>query len=198
MNPFTAKSTFKNRERAARKQALMSKILSQWRWIFVDEISMVSARLLAEMDMKLRSMVSNLQSLRNDEKGIARAFGGINMVFVGDFWQLDPPKGGFLAGIPVEFIRESRQYNAKPDIAHGQSIFWHKGEGCVQSVTELNECVRTEDPWLYAVQEEMRHGRLSEDSWKFIHGYSNTSVPGSWLNGQCMCHQGCEKNMANG
>ncbi len=62
---------------------------------------------------------------------------------------------------------------------HGQAIFWHEGEGTIQGVTELDECIRTEDPWLYEVQEEMRAGALSEDSWNFLHG-RQTSVPGSY------------------
>ena len=41
-------------------------------------------------------------------KGFARAFGGINILFVGDLWQIDPPSGGFLASIPVEYIRRAR------------------------------------------------------------------------------------------
>eukprot|EP00959_Pyramimonas_sp_CCMP1952_P236643 4945551-Pyramimonas_sp.AAC.1 len=31
-----------------------AKRVLQWRWLFIDEISMVSARLLAEVDAKLR------------------------------------------------------------------------------------------------------------------------------------------------
>ena len=34
-------------------------------------------------------------------------FGGINVRFVGDLWQLDKPKGGFLATITVEYIRRA-------------------------------------------------------------------------------------------
>ena len=86
------------------------------------------------------------------------------------FWQLDPPKGGFLGAIPVEFLRKSMKFDPKPDVAHGQSIFWHEGEGCVQGMTELTECVRTDDPWLLEVQNEIRSGRLSRDSWCFLHG----------------------------
>ena len=32
----------------------------QWRWLIVDEISMVSASLLAEMDMKLRTVIRDI------------------------------------------------------------------------------------------------------------------------------------------
>ena len=37
-------------------QAVAKKIV-QWRWLIIDEISMVSARLLAEIDAKLRGML---------------------------------------------------------------------------------------------------------------------------------------------
>ena len=32
----------------------VAKRVLQWRWLFIDEISMVSAKLLADMDVKLR------------------------------------------------------------------------------------------------------------------------------------------------
>ena len=185
INPFPGSANADGKK--SQRQTDVAKQVSQWRWIFIDEISMVSAKLLAEVDMKMRNLVSKLESLKCDQKGVSRAFGGINIVFVGDFWQIDPPSGGFIASIPVEFIRKARQYDPKPDIAHGQSIFWHSGEGCVQGMTELTECVRTEDEWLYSVQEEMRHGNLSEDNWKFLHGMQSTTVPGSWLKDRCTC-----------
>ena len=147
---------------------------------------MVSSQLLAEIDMRLRSIVRNLGTGRLTESGDVRPFGGINVLFVGDFWQLDPPRGGCLAEIPVNFIRRARQYDPKPDAAHGEQIFWGSGEHAVQGVTELVECVRTEDAWLYDVQQEMRQGSLSEDNWKFLHGLP-TSVPGSWANGNVTC-----------
>ena len=53
-------------------------------------------------------------------------------------------------------------------------------------MTELTECVRTEDEWLLQVQTEMREGNLSEDSWKFLHG-EKTTVPGSYVNGRLCC-----------
>ena len=107
-------------------------------------------------------------------------------MFVGDFWQLDPPKGGFIADIPTEYLRRAKRYDPKPDAAHGQSVFWHRSKGCVRGMTELTECVRTEDPWLLEVQNEMRHGCLSEDNWNFLHG-RNTTVPGSWINSKPSC-----------
>ena len=89
---------------------------------------MVSAKLLAELDLELRSIMSDVNKLKRGVAGETRPFGGLNVVFVGDFWQLEPPRGGFLAGIPVEFIRNARRYEPTPDIAHGQAIFWHEGK----------------------------------------------------------------------
>ena len=117
----------------------------QWRWLIIDEVSMISANFLAQIDMKLRDLVRDLGTKKHGLDG-DRPFGGINVIFSGDFWQLDPPDGAFLGAIPVEYMKRSRRYAAAPDVAHGQSIFWHRGPGCVQGVTELTECVRTDDP----------------------------------------------------
>ena len=39
-----------------RRQHEVAKQLLQWRWLIIDEIRMVSARLLAEIDCKLRAL----------------------------------------------------------------------------------------------------------------------------------------------
>ena len=165
------------------KQQDVAKRLLQWRWLIIDEISMVSAKLLAEIDMKLRDVIRSIGTLKNQADGIDRAFGGVNLLLAGDFWQLDPPSGGFLASIPVDFMKKARKYEVGPTVAHGQSVFWHQGPGCVQGVTELDESIRCEDEWLREVQDELRNGRLSNDNHNFLHGRP-TTVPGSWVNGR--------------
>lgn len=99
--------------------------------------------------MKLRDVIRSIGTLKNQADGIDRAFGGVNLLLAGDFWQLDPPSGGFLASIPVDFIKKARKYDAAATVAHGQSVFWHQGPGCVQGVTELDECIRCKDEWLF-------------------------------------------------
>ena len=123
----------------SQKQTKVAERVLQWRWLIFDEVSMISPQLLAELDMKLRDVVRRLCPTKQDASGHDRAFGGINVLFAGDFWQLDPPSGGCLISIPVEYIRNARQYVAKPTVAHGQAIFWHKGLGAVQGVTELTK-----------------------------------------------------------
>jgi hypothetical protein len=148
----------KSRGKASQRQANVAERVMQWRWLIIDEVSMVSAKILAEIDIKLPQMVRAKHTLRGDAQGFARAFGGVNILFSGDFWQLDPPSGGFLAEIPVQYMRLVEKFDPKPDVAHGQAIFWHRGQGSVQGVTELTECVRAQDPWLLEVQNQMRAG----------------------------------------
>ena len=91
-----------------KRQTEVAKSILQWRWLIIDEISMVSSQLLAEIDCKLRDVVRKLGTHKLDAKGNIRAFGGINVLLSGDLWQLDPPRGGFLASIPVNFIRKAK------------------------------------------------------------------------------------------
>ena len=44
----------------ARKQLDVAKQILQWRWLLIDEISMVSAKVLAEIDIKLRALVRSV------------------------------------------------------------------------------------------------------------------------------------------
>ena len=110
----------------------------------------------------------------------------MNVICSGDFWQLDPPDGGFLGSIPTEFIQNARLHRATPTVAHGQSLFWSGADTGIAGITELHECERCADVWLREVQEEMRHGQLSADNHSFLHGLP-TSVPGSWEAGDVLC-----------
>ena len=85
---------------------------------------MISAHLLAEVDLKLREIVRKIGTMKQDGAGQDRSFGGLNVLFAEDFWQLDPPEGGFLGAIPTEYIKRGRQYHPAPTIAAGQALFW--------------------------------------------------------------------------
>ena len=80
------------------------KAVLQLRWLIIDEISMVSARLLADVDLKLRSYHNTVDQFALDGDGNVRPFAGMNVLMSGDFWQLPPTDGGFLGDIPSEFI----------------------------------------------------------------------------------------------
>ena len=165
----------------------IAKKVLQWRWLIIDEISMVSSKLLAELDVKLRNVIRDKHTAKYTDQGRERPFGGLNIICSGDFWQLDPPDGGFLASIPCEYLRNGRKFEKAPTIAHGQSLFWGGSDMGIQGVTELVECERTDDVWLRSLQEEFRQGKLSEENYRFLHGLP-TKVPGSWLNGDVACN----------
>ena len=146
---------------------------------------MVGCKLLAQMDLKLREVIREIGTAKLSN-GRTRPFGGLNVIVSGDFWQLDPPDGGFLGAIPTEFIAKARKYQPAPSIAHGQALLWGGGEHGIQGVTELVQCERCDDAWLREVQSEVRNGDLSLNNHAFLHG-AVTTVPGSWVAGDVAC-----------
>ena len=76
--PFGSKN---NQGRSAGKQKLLdaARQVPHWRWLIIDEISMVSANFLAEVDMHLRNIMSQVSVTKRDARNIDRPFGGINI-----------------------------------------------------------------------------------------------------------------------
>ena len=73
----------------------------RWRWLIIDEISMVSAELLARLELCCRELVRDLaQSKYATDAACARPFGGLNVILAGDMWQLPPPRGTFQGDVP--------------------------------------------------------------------------------------------------
>ena len=93
---------------------------------------MVSARLLADVDLKFRNLVKHKGAFKHNAQGDVRSFGGLNVLMAGDCWQLPPPDGGFLGDIPYEYIARSRRYVPSACIAHGQSLVGSPPETGIQ------------------------------------------------------------------
>ena len=55
------------------------------RWLIIDEISMVSARFLAGIDLRLRAAMKAIGTMQHDSTMKERPFGGLNVIFAGDF-----------------------------------------------------------------------------------------------------------------
>ena len=70
------------------------------RWLIIDEVSMADAPLNAAIDVQLRNLVQQHGTYKQDCRNIDRPFGGLNVLFVVDFFQLDPPT----KNIPVHKI----------------------------------------------------------------------------------------------
>ena len=98
---------------------------------------------------------------------------------------LPPPRGTFVGDVPWQLVA-GKPNTTTPLAAQGQALIWGGPNAGIQGVTELKRCERTADQWLASVQEELRHGTLSQDTHALLHGQPTTK-PGSWCSGRLGC-----------
>ena len=160
-----------------------------WRWLILDEISMVSAELLARLELRCRELVRDLSDSKYaQDSALVRPFGGLNVILAGDLWQLPPPRGTFLGDVPWEMLTHGKSKKVA-HAARGQQLVWGAPPDGVHGITELVQCERTHDVWLQKLQGELRSGKLSEANHAFLHG-RDTCVPGSWNGEWLECGNG--------
>ena len=63
----------------------LAKEMVLWKWLIIDEISMVSARLLSEIDSRLRCAARSIGTMKRDAECSKWRFGGLIVIFSGDF-----------------------------------------------------------------------------------------------------------------
>ena len=156
------------------------------RWILIDELFMTSAQLLADIDRSLRGATQTASVYKKDKSGNARSFGGLNVLAVGDMYQLDPPEGLPLYTIPTTINALHNNQATSPSAEHGLHIMWGKTDLSFQGVTELSIPYRCRDIWYNEVLDQIRTLELSDDNHAFLHG-NETTVPGSWVQGRPNC-----------
>ena len=86
---------------------------------FLDEFSKAIARLLAIVDLKLRSFMRIIGTLKVGIAGNDGPFGTLSIFFAGDLLQLPLPDGGF---VPDARMQRCRQYGPGPIVTHGQAL----------------------------------------------------------------------------
>ena len=180
-------SVFTNEDESSlKKQAELLQRALRWRWLLLDEFSMVSTELLARLELKCRDVVRDACPGKYEcNSSIARPFGGLNVILSDDLWQLEPPSGTFLGASPTAMLKAGAVRRG-PTAAYGQLLVWGGPEVGVQGVTELTICERTSDVWLQELQEQLRVGKLCADMRRFLHGAA-TTVPGSWCRDDVAC-----------
>jgi hypothetical protein len=144
---------------------------------------LVPAELLAQKERKNRVMVPNAGCInaayKFQEDGNVRPWGGINQVFVGDFYQLPPSYGKTsLASVPCDLFTRMQHLLQNASALYGINLMWN----CVTHLVELEEMIRCkDDAWYVDVLTQMRKGALCEDYWAYIHGKDTTTKPGSFV-----------------
>ena len=84
----------------------------QWRWLILDEFSMVSAELLAQLELRCRELLRDLSMAKYDRDGKIRPFGGLNVILAGDLYQLPPPKRNVSGRYPLGFVGRTQKHTA--------------------------------------------------------------------------------------
>ena len=102
--------------------------------------------------------------------GTKRLFGGINVLFFGDWWQLKPVAGTSLFASP---------FGPAGAAQTGLSIFWGDGPKSVHRTYELTELARCKDPWYNKFLVGCRNGSLPLSLYHYMHGFP-TFTPGSF------------------
>ena len=186
------------------------------RWIIIDEISMVSDRLLSQAEQNLRAASSSTRRRRG--QGSGRIFGGYNVLVFGDWWQLPPIPGSRALFLPpctwldldgLPFRANECNSNTEEPAQPGNhtsasqadrsgackssadktvlNMFWYPGPDSLNFLSELVEQKRTSDSWFSSVLMECREGCLSAESYCFLTGLP-TAHTGTWeAQGGAMC-----------
>ena len=167
---------------SAEKSRNISRKLAPLRLIIIDEISQVEAALLYALHLFLESHMQTADTYkRNVTDNTLHAFGGVNIICAGDFMQLPPCKASGDLSLPPPYILGDTVATVDDDDI-GRELFWRN----VTHTVELVEQVRCKDPWYANVLDELREGRMSDNTYNFLHGLP-TSVCGTGAIGDIPC-----------
>jgi len=164
------------------------------RFIFVDEIEAAGADLIGKVEEEVR-LHTRRDKFRFPEPSeyeedvrlhMPRGWGGVNVVFIGDWWQLHPTGGiAFMANPLRTVVRENALARTivesvwcmgqeGPDATEFVLQRWSNNERVLQLSTNIRS---GEDAWWNEVLEQCRLGALSEDNYNWMHGFpAKTSI----------------------
>lgn len=144
--------------------------LRELRVLFVDEVSMLSADVLEAVSIVLRRA-------QTDPERAARPFGGVQVIFVGDFFQLPPVEGDRDREAVARALSEGRDPGPLRMRFAFQSPVWVAAvRYTINLATNFRQSSASTE-WREALL-RMRVGRLSDDDVRRLEGrMPSTSVP---------------------
>ena len=158
------------------------------RFLFIDETEATGADTIGELEHHVTFHISSKSkykyALQSGKKDILpRPFGGVNVFFLGDFWQLRPT--GQLAIMSNPYgskVLDSSNANLIMSMfwksGHRNSLqAWEDGKRILHlSVNERSGA----DVWFSKLLNSCRQGELREDDYNFLHGYPTKSKIDFW------------------
>ena len=144
------------------------------RWLFVDEIEAAGCGLLHDLENKTARNAGKQYKYKHGQV-LPRMFGGVNVFYFGDFWQLPPT--GQIAVMSNPFGSKVLESGDANDV---MSMFWRAGlrqslqpwSHSGQRVLHLSVNKRSgEDTWYSSVLDACRLGDLSDTQYCFLHGF---------------------------
>ena len=163
------------------------------RFLFVDEIEATGSDIIGALEAHICFHISSQSVYKyawtmNEAKQyvkalLPRCFGGVNVIFLGDFWQLNPTGQIALMSNPYS---DKVLGNAKANFI--MSMFWRHDEQTSllpwkdgSRILHLTRNERSgEDRWFSHVLNRCRDGSLSEDDYNFLHGYPTDARIDFW------------------
>ncbi len=127
----------------AQKEKVVKRV-QKTKVLIIDEISMLSSQTLDSVDLVMRTL-----------RGNNKAFGGVQIVFVGDFFQL-PPIVKIQHSDTMEFNYDQSDEQQSPFAFRASA--WKKANPLVCYLTEQH---RQEDPIFLDILSSMRRGSVS-------------------------------------
>ena len=145
------------------------------RWLLIDEAPMTPDSLLGTLSdgMQEAAPASSRYSKRRMDKS-KRIFGGVNMAFFGDMFQIPPIPASTAVFLPP--MTSSKKTESARDILE---LFWGDGNDSLNAFYELTIQQRVDDAWYDVFLQECRRGALSDEMYNFLIGCP-TQHAGSW------------------
>jgi hypothetical protein len=137
-------------------------------YVFLDEVSMLSARDLYKISARLA------RALNRPEV----QFGGMNMIFAGDFAQLPPAIGGERVSLYSRTIGATGTDQKSQEEAIGKAL-WHQVSNVVILRQNMRQKTQTpEDAKLRTALENMRYKMCTLEDIEFLRSCISANLPG--------------------
>ena len=153
------------------------------RFLFIDEIEATGADTIGSLEHNVVGHMSSKNEFKYKPDKDWRPFGGMNVCFLGDFWQLNPTgQIALMSDVTSEKVRENAtaQYimNMFWDSGFKDSLQeWHAQERVLHLATNIRSGA---DAWFSKFLDACRKGELDEDDYNFLHGLPTTKQIQHW------------------